>query len=105
MPLASRDGTADSACPRVPGRPVARDGRGLPIRTELLQLHDRGLEDAWCGEGNAAGALENIALPSVWRTRLRPRSAEGEVAVGHQVNLWRGGFSGAALVPRFRFLV
>jgi hypothetical protein len=49
--------------------------------------------------------LENTALPSVWRTRLRPRSAEGEVAVGHQVNLWRGGFSGAALVPRFRFLV
>ena len=57
------------------GSAVAGDGWGLPIRAELFQLHDRGIEDAWRGEGNVAWAMEDIALPSVWRARLRSRSA------------------------------
>ena len=79
MLLAHCDGAADSTRPRVSGGAVAGDGWGLPIRAELLQLHDRVTEDAWRGKRNVAGTMEDIAMPSVWRARLRPRSAAGKM--------------------------
>ena len=47
----------------------------LPLYAQLLGVHDRGVEHAWCGEGDSAGAVANLEMPSVRREGLRPGSA------------------------------
>jgi len=40
-------------------------GRSVPVRAELLELHDRGADGARGGEGDDSGALADFAVPSV----------------------------------------
>ena len=64
----------------VPGRPKPDYGRGLPVRTKLLELHDRGFGRAWSCEGDAARSLADFTVPSIRRIRVRSRPAQRPLA-------------------------
>ena len=53
------------------------DGRGVPVRAELLELHDRGADRSRGDQGNVAGAVENIAVSSVREIWIRSGSVQG----------------------------
>ena len=70
---------ADISRKVLPGDAESRDGRSVPVRAELQQLHDRGAEDPRGGERHAPGAVENPQVSSFRCARLRSGAGEGEV--------------------------
>ena len=61
---------ADISRKVLPGDAGSGDGRGVPVRTELQQLHDRGAEGSRGGQGDAARAVEDSPVSSVRSARV-----------------------------------
>lgn len=54
-----------AVCKRLSGRAQSDAGRGLPVRAELQQLHDRGAGGSRGGEGDVARPVADSPMPSV----------------------------------------
>ena len=59
-----------AVCKRLSGRVESGDGRGVPVRAELQQLHDRGAGDPRGGEGYSARSVADPPVSSVRGPRV-----------------------------------
>ena len=76
MERAVRENAAATAGEGVSDNAESHDGRGVPVRADVLELHDRSAGGARSGEGNAPRAVADSPLPSLRQARVRPGTAE-----------------------------
>ena len=61
---------ADISRKMLPGVAESDDGRSVPVRAELQQLHDRGVENTRGGERGSSGAVADTEVPPLRFPRL-----------------------------------